>query len=110
MKKLKIFYIIESMNEQFPLHCLFVFLNLSPPPLSQSVRLYFLGKETMEQEEEDSLATGNTGGGPCRHCTHRRHSYPCHDYWHPCICGKEGEALEMHSLTVAGNIVKFSCL
>lgn len=46
----------------------------------------------MEQEEEDSLATGNTGGGPCWHCTHRRHSYPRDDNWHPRLRGKEGEA------------------
>lgn len=75
------------------------YIYLFPSPLSQSVRLYFLGKEAMEQEEEDSLATGNACGCPCWHCTHRRHRYPCHDYWHPCVCGKEGEALETHSHT-----------
>lgn len=77
-----------------------------PSPLYQSVRLYFLGKEAMEQEEEDSLATGNTGGGPCWHCTHRRHSYPCNDNRHPRLCGTEGEATEAHSLAVTWSLVR----
>lgn len=61
-------------------------------PLSQSIRLYFLGEEAMEQEEENPLAAGNTCGRSCWNSTHCRHCYTCNDYRHPCICGKEGEA------------------
>lgn len=71
-------------------------------PSAQSVRLYFLGKETMEQEEEDSLATRHTCWRPRWHCPHRRHSHTCHDYWHSCVCGKEGEDLG----PVAGTVLR----
>lgn len=54
----------------------------------------------MEQEEKDSVATGNACGCPCWHRTHRRYSYSRHDYRHPCICGEEGEALEAQCLYV----------
>lgn len=60
-------------------------------PSFQSIRLYFLGKETVEQEEEDSLATWHTCWRPCWHCPHCWHSHTCHDYWHPRVCREKGE-------------------
>lgn len=59
--------------------------------LSQSIRLYFLGKEAMEQEEEDPLATWHTRWRPCWHCPHCWHSHTCHDYRHPRVRRKKGE-------------------
>lgn len=86
--------------------CFIFFLPSTPLFHFQSLRLYFLGKETMEQKEEDSLATWHTGGGPCWHCTHCWHSHPCHDYWHPSVCGKKGRVLEQSPIGV-GSIVRY---
>lgn len=65
-------------------------LSLSRLPL-QSIRLYLLGKEALEQKEEDSVATGNARRSPRRHRTDSRHRCTRHDYWHPRVCGEEGE-------------------
>uniref|UniRef100_A0A8C5SZK3 Uncharacterized protein n=1 Tax=Laticauda laticaudata TaxID=8630 RepID=A0A8C5SZK3_LATLA len=54
---------------------------------SQSIRLYILGKKTMESEEENSLATWDTCRCTSRNCLNSRHCYSSNDYWNSCICG-----------------------
>lgn len=79
--------------KHYLLCCVIFFLHFSFLTLPQSLRLYFLGEEAMEQEEEDPLAVGNSCGCSRWHRTHCWHRYPCHDYWHSCICGEEGTSM-----------------
>lgn len=84
---------VSSCTEAAKPKCLFIFWQLFFIwfPSVQSIRLYFLGKETMEQEEEDSLATWHTCWRPCWHCPHCWYSHTRHDYWHPRVRRKKGE-------------------
>lgn len=57
----------------------------------------------MEQKKEDSVATWNIGRRSSGNRPHRWHRHPRHDHWHPCVCGEEGECLEMHTLATAAD-------
>lgn len=64
---------------------------------SQSIRLYILGKETMESQKEDSVAAGHfdwcTGG----HHPNRWHRSSCYGYRHPRLHWTQG-ALCQHPI------------
>ena len=70
------------------------------PSSPQSLRLYLLGQEAVEQEEEDPVAAGHAGGRPRGHRPHRRHRHPRHDPRDPRLRGEEGEVLPPWCLTI----------
>uniref|UniRef100_A0A8C5X913 Uncharacterized protein n=1 Tax=Malurus cyaneus samueli TaxID=2593467 RepID=A0A8C5X913_9PASS len=49
--------------------------------------MHILGEETMEQKEENTVATRDTCWSSCRNCLDSWHCYSCHDYWYSCVCG-----------------------
>ena len=59
----------------------------------QSIWLYLLGEEALEQEEEDSVAAGHPDRSAGRHHPHRRHRRPRHGHRHPCLRRPQGEKL-----------------
>ena len=57
----------------------------------QSLGVHLLGAETMEPEEENSVAAWNFGGSPHWHHAGSRHCCTCNDHRHSCVGGPQGK-------------------
>ena len=57
----------------------------------QSLGVHLLGAETLEPEEENSVAAWNLGGSPHWHHAGSRHCCTCNDHRHSCVGGPQGK-------------------